>query len=61
MIKKMGEYEKRDQENFRKEPNRTSRNRNVVTKIKRKISMDRLNNKLDTTGKLMTYMTDLKK
>lgn len=56
----MGEYEKRDQENFRKEPNRT-RNRNIVTKIKRKISMDRLNNKLDTTGKLMTYMTDLKK
>lgn len=54
MIKKMGEYEKTDQENFRKEPNRTSRNRNVVTKIKRKISMDRLNNKLDTTGKLMT-------
>lgn len=57
----MGEYEKRDQENFRKEPKRTSRNKNAITKIKRKISMDRLNNKLDTTGELMNYVTDLRK
>ena len=32
----MGEYEKRDQENCRKELNRTSRNKNGVTKIKKK-------------------------
>lgn len=51
----MGEYEKRDLENFRKEPNRASRNKNVITKIKRKISMDRLNSKLNTTGELMNY------
>lgn len=51
----MGEYEKRDLENSRKEPNRASRNKNVVTKIKRKISIDRLNSKLNTTGELMNY------
>lgn len=52
MIRKMGKSEKRDQEIFRNKQT-MFRNKNVVTKIKRKISMDRLNNKLDTARDLI--------
>lgn len=60
-MKAIGEYEKRDQGNFRKEPNGTSRKKNRVTKIKKKIPMDRLENKPDTNGEHTDYMTDLRK
>lgn len=60
-MKITGEYEKRDQGNFRKEPNGTSRNKNIVTKIKRKIPMDGLENKPDTNGEHTNYMADLRK
>lgn len=51
MMKIIRDNEKRDQGNIRKKTNGTSINKNIGTKIKRKIPMDGVENKPDTNGR----------